>query len=256
MRESPYLRSWPYQAGPVLGLAMVLAVIGPFGTYVRMDLGARLIFFGVVGVVNWLQVILLAAWLGTIEPIDRWPVWARMTLVGLLAAVPNTIEVILVHGWVGQPIPWAAAPFLYPENAFLTIAISIPVGLFIEERLRARADAERTRVAELPQAEATDFFRRIPPALGRDLLALQMEDHYLRIHTAVGSDLILMRLRDAIAELGAERGRQVHRSWWVANGAMKSAGRDGPRTTLTLRNGLSVPVSKTYRDSLKEAGWL
>ena len=66
----------------------------------------------------------------------------------------------------------------------------------------------------------------MPPALGRDLLALEMEDHYLRIHTALGSDLILLRLRDALAELGPSRGRQVHRSWWVAEGAIASAERD------------------------------
>ncbi len=113
-----------------------------------------------------------------------------------------------------------------------------------------RADAERARVAELPQA-GPDFFRRIPPALGRDLLALEMEDHYLRIHTMVGSDLILLRLRDAQTELGPARGRQVHRSWWVAEGAVASTERSGARTLLVLRNGLKVPVSKTFRDQAK-----
>jgi DNA-binding LytR/AlgR family response regulator len=96
----------------------------------------------------------------------------------------------------------------------------------------------------------------VPPAIGRDLLALEMEDHYLRIHTALGSDLILLRLRDALAELGPSRGRQVHRSWWVAEGAVASAERDARRPMLVLRNGLRVPVSKTFRDQVKQAGWL
>ena len=252
MRESPYLKSWPYQSVPVVALAVVLAVIGPFGTYLQMGLGTRLVYFIVIGLINWLQVILLAAWFGTLEPIDRWPVAVRMTLVGVLAAIPNTFEVILVHGWLTYPIPWMAAPYIYPGNAVLTIAISVVVGLLIEERLRARADAELARVADLPQAASSDFFRRIPPALGRDLMALEMEDHYLRIHTSLGSDLILMRLRDAIAELGRERGLQVHRSWWVANGAVTSGG----RSALVLRNGLNVPVSKTFREQVKAAGWL
>ena len=117
------------------------------------------------------------------------------------------------------------------------------------------------RVAALPPvdtpAEATpDFFRRVPPALGRDLLALEMEDHYLRIHTALGSDLILLRLRDALVELGPSRGRQVHRSWWVADGAVISAERSARRPALVLRNGLHVPVSKTFEAQVKEAGWL
>lgn len=265
MRESPYVRSLPYQLLPVLGVALVLAVLGPFGTYERMDLVQRLAHFGIIGALSWIQVVLLAAWFGTIEPIDRWPVAGRMTLVGLLAAIPSTFEVIAMHSWLVRPIPLSLAPKLYPENAFLTVVVSVMIGLFVEQRLRARADAERERVASLPpdtpapgQPATThpDFFRRIPPALGRDLLALEMEDHYLRIHTALGSDLILMRLRDALAELPPERGRQVHRSWWVAEDAVASVDRSASRLILILRNGLHVPVSKTYRDSVKEAGWL
>jgi len=262
MRESPYLKSWPWQLWPVLGIAAVFAVIGPFGSYDRMPLGTRFLYFLIVGVLNWLQVILLAAWFGDIEPINRWPTAARMILIGLIAAVPSTLEVILALRWlVGYRVPFAVAPYMYPENAVLTVSLSVAFGLFIELRRHEKADAERARVAELPAAPApdigpTDFFRRIPPALGHDLLALEMEDHYLRIHTAVGSDLILLRLRDAMAELGPARGRQVHRSWWVAEDAVSGAEKAAGRALLVLRNGLKVPVSKSFRDKVKEAGWL
>ncbi len=261
MRQSPYVRSLPYHLPAVLGFAIVMAVLGPFGTYQHMTLGTRIVYFVALGSANWIQVILLAAWFGTIEPIDRWPVVARMTLVGLIAAVPGTLEIHLIHGWLSWPIPWSLAPSLYPENAFLTVVISVVVGLVVENRLRAVADAERDRVASLPQSDVPassppDFFRRIPPALGRDLLALEMEDHYLRIHTALGSDLILLRLRDALAELGPARGQQVHRSWWVADGAFASVERSGQRSLLVLRNGLKVPVSKSFREQVKQAGWL
>ena len=268
MRESPYVRSLPYHLPPVIGIAIVMAVTGPFGTYERMDLVHRLAYFGIIGILSWLQVILLAAWFGRIEPIDRWPVAGRMALVGVLSAVPSTFEIIAVYSWLGRPIPLSMAPQLFPQNAFLTVIISVLIGLFVEQRLRANADAERARVAALPQPQPSqpqsdvpgpaspDFFRRIPPALGRDLLALEMEDHYLRIHTALGSDLVLLRLRDALAELAPGRGRQVHRSWWVAEGAIASVERPAGRLVLILRNGLRVPVSKTYRDQVREAGWL
>ncbi len=261
MRESPYLGSWYWQAPAVLGLALVMTVAGPFGSYEHMTIGTRLVFYVAIGVLTWGAVVALAALFGQIEPINRWPVAARMAIVGLLASFPSTFAVIVLHTWLDRPIPFSAAPFIFPENAFLTIAISIVFGLFIEQRRHALADAERARVAALPQngapgAASPDFFRRIPPALGRDLLALEMEDHYLRIHTAVGSDLILLRLRDAIAELGPALGRQVHRSWWVAEGALQSVERDNGKNVLVLRNGLRVPVSKTFRDQVKEAGWL
>jgi DNA-binding LytR/AlgR family response regulator len=48
----------------------------------------------------------------------------------------------------------------------------------------------------------------------------------------------------------------VHRSWWVAEGAVASAEGDARRPMLVLRNGLRVPVSKTFRDPVKQAGWL
>ena len=266
MRESPYVRSLPYQLPAVLGLAVVLGVTGPFGTYEHMDLGRRIAYFGIIGGLSWLQIVTLAAWFGRIEPIDRWPVAGRMALVGVLAAIPSTFEVIVVQTWLGRPIPLHAAPYIFPENALLTASIAVVFGLFVEQRLRAAADAERARVAALPppspseadsaRSAIPDFLRRVPLALGRDLIALEMEDHYLRIHTALGSDLVLMRLRDALAELGPERGRQVHRSWWVATDAVAAVDRTPGRVTLVMHNGLKVPVSKTFRDSVKEAGWL
>jgi len=260
MRESPYFKSIPYGLPWMLGLVIVMAVTGPFGSYWSMGFTTRFLYFASTGGLMWLQVITCAALLGRAEAIDRWPIVARMALAGLLASVPGTLEIVVVHSWLVRPIPFSAAPAIFPEVAFLTAVISVVVGLFVEQRLHAVADAERARVAAAPESGppaggAPDFFRRVPPALGRDLLALEMEDHYLRIHTALGSDLILLRLRDALAELGPTRGRQVHRSWWVAEGAVKSVER-GPRSILVLRNGLRVPVSKRFREQVEEAGWL
>ncbi len=261
MRETPYLRSMPRQFPWVVGLAVVMAVTGPFGLYGYVSLGVRLIYFGTTAVLIWLQVLGCAVLLSQIEALQRWSIAARMALAGVLAAIPGTIEIIVLNSRLVRSTPFRAALEIYPQTAFLTVVISVVIGLFIEQRLHADADNERARVAALPAADvpedaAPDFFRRMPPALGRDLLALEMEDHYLRIHTALGSDLILLRLRDALAELGPSRGRQVHRSWWVAEGAVASAERDQRRPMLVLRNGLRVPVSKTFRDPVKQAGWL
>ena len=261
MRETPYIHSIPRQFPWVLGFAIVMAVTGPFGLYSYVSLGVRLIFFGTTAILIWLQVLVFALLLSQVEALQRWSIAARMALAGLLAAIPGTIEIIVLSNWLVRPTPFGVALEIYPQTAFLTVVISVLVGLFIERRLHADADNERARVAALPAADVPkdatpDFFRRVPPALGRDLLALEMEDHYLRIHTALGSDLILLRLRDALAELDPSRGRQVHRSWWVAEGAVASAEGDARRPMLVLRNGLRVPVSKTFRDQVKQAGWL
>ena len=261
MRELPYFRSIPRAFPWVLGFTIVMAVTGPFGTYAWMTLPIRLVHFMVIGLLTWLQVLAFASLLSWLPISERWTLPWRMAVAGLLASIPGTLEIIVLVSWLMKPTPWRVALEIFPPNAFLTVVVSALVGLFSERRLHAAADSERARVAALPVADAPtdtapDFFRRVPPALGRDLLALEMEDHYLRIHTALGSDLILLRLRDALAELGPSRGRQVHRSWWVAEGAVAATARKGARTMLVLRNDLQVPVSKTYQDAVKQAGWL
>jgi hypothetical protein len=261
MRESLYLKAFPRHVPWVIGLGVVLGVIGPFGMYETTGLPTRLVYFVIIGSLTWLQVIGCAALLATFERFERWSIVGRMAFAGVMASVPSTLEIIVVHSWLVRRIPLGAAPHIFPQTAFLTVVISIAMGLFFERRLHAVADAERARVASVPGIEpqgvvTADFFRRVPPALGRDLLALEMEDHYLRIHTVLGSDLILLRLRDALAELATADGLQVHRSWWVAKGAVASAERNSGRNVLVLRNGLHVPVSKSFRDRVKEAGWL
>jgi hypothetical protein len=263
MRESPYVQSLPRHLPWVIGLAVVMAVIGPFGSYNYMGLASRLLYFLLVGVSFWFVIILLAALLGGLDWTQRWPLPLRMAVAGFVSAAPGTLVIFLVHGWLVRPIPIRAAPEVFMEAAFLAVVLSVVVGFVVDWRLHAAADLERARVAAAaatpdpgPAPLPTDFFRRIPPALGRELLALQMEDHYLRIHTTLGSDLILLRLRDALTELGPKRGLQVHRSWWVANGSVASVERSTGRVGLILNNGLRVPVSKSFRDQVKEAGWL
>ena len=100
------------------------------------------------------------------------------------------------------------------------------------------------------------FFDRLPPHLGRELLALEMEDHYVRAHTTAGSALVLMRMRDAVAELDGVEGLQVHRSWWVARAAVEREVQDGRNLRLRLRNGLEAPVARNSVPTLRAAGWL
>jgi DNA-binding LytR/AlgR family response regulator len=90
---------------------------------------------------------------------------------------------------------------------------------------------------------------------GATIHAVQAEDHYLRIHTDRGSDLILMRLSDAVEELDGLEGAQTHRSWWVAQAAVRGVDRNDGRATLTLVDGVRVPVSRRYARTLREADW-
>lgn len=236
----------PHVAAP-LAVAALLAVVGPFGTFDDMNFAARLVYWGAIVPLNWLQMELVIRLCLRRLP-DALPQGAAVAAAVVLASVPATIEVLALEALL-RPKPLSVHPLaIYVFVVLLTAGITAPVWM-----LRLRQDD--------PAAPGTDgdgipFLRRIPAKLGQDLLCLGMEDHYLRIYTAVGDDLILMRLKDAEAELAAVDGLRVHRSWWVARKAVRAVKRDGERVMLELVNGVAVPVSRANVAALKGAGWL
>lgn len=109
-----------------------------------------------------------------------------------------------------------------------------------------------------PDVPATDsprpvFMTRMRDARLGQLLALQADGHYLHVHTDAGCDMILYRFSDALTELPDSEGMRVHRSWWVAERAVDSKEKG---EKLTLVNGVTVPVSRSYRVRVRERGWL
>ncbi|AWN55345.1 hypothetical protein DK412_01585 [Methylobacterium sp. 17Sr1-1] len=151
-----------------------------------------------------------------------------------------------------------------PSYDFRLIASDDPVGSLSRcgSRLRSgavRADDTISR-RHLPETVSPapptvcGLLDRLPPQIGRDILALQMEDHYVRVHTRKGSALVLMPLRQAVQEVGHRPGLTVHRSWWVARDAVTGWRRDGRNIRLVLVGGLDVPVARARLVAAREAG--
>ena len=244
MREPKYVRNLRDDIPWMLGISLVLAVIGPFGTFDSMSFAYRLPYFLVAGFSTWLLVTGLIRLLLRWDALGSWHAVARAALAGALAAIPGSLVVFALEATLRTTPPLRALLWLIPNHALLTISISVVIGLFVQQRLRQEADVERARVAALP----------VPTPVAEPA-STELEALCLRVHPAVGSDRILRRLRDAIAELGEGAGLQVHRSWWVAHGAVQGTNRDGQRLAVVLRNGLEVPVSKSRREAVKAAGW-
>ena len=95
------------------------------------------------------------------------------------------------------------------------------------------------------------MLRKLPPEIGREIIALETEDHYLRVHTAQGSALVLMRMTDAVASIDLRLGAQVHRRWWVAQDAVVETRSEGQKLLLSLKNGAEVPVGRTFSAAAK-----
>lgn len=252
------LRTAALELSATLFVGLLLAAVGPYGTFGQAPIAERLVY--------WIAVILIAflvyrpACAGGERLAER---------IGLSAAFGWSIAVIAAS-FPLTLIVWLASyrhtPSLWPSFAeyvgFYGSVFPIGAGLMLVIWLVDRAT---TRPAPQPwplppvAAEPLPPARprllgRLPSKLGDRLIALEMEDHYVRVHTDRGSHLLLMRMRDAVAELDGLDGAQVHRSWWVAREAVAAVERDGRRASLTLANGLEVPVSRERRRSLPD--WL
>jgi hypothetical protein len=114
----------------------------------------------------------------------------------------------------------------------------------------------KSSLEEEKQDSAHKFMRKLPKELRGKLLCLEMDDHYIKVHTDKGRHMLLMRLKDAISELEGHKGLQVHRSWWVSEGAIIGSGKEGRNTFLNLKSEIVVPVSRTYLPELKLRGLL
>jgi hypothetical protein len=90
------------------------------------------------------------------------------------------------------------------------------------------------------------FLAKVRPALRGRVIAINAELHYVRVFTDRGEDLIHYRFCDAVADMEALGGLQVHRSWCVSveEIVLRRA------QSVELRSGLSVPVGRVYKRAL------
>lgn len=162
----------------------------------------------------------------------------------LFAAIYAGVLVALTRVFFGNApsIPGYLELFLY--TAPIAVAVAIVVDVF--------------RQAEEAQPDAGSpsdrFFRRLKPALGRDLVCLSMQDHYVEVKTTLGAQLVLMRFADALEELKDQPGWRIHRSHWVAESGIADIRRDGGKTFVVTTDGAELPVSRTYQSALRDDG--
>lgn len=90
------------------------------------------------------------------------------------------------------------------------------------------------------------FLVKVRPALRGRVIAINAELHYVRVFTDHGQDLIHYRFRDAVTDMEALGGLQVHRSWCISAEAIVLR----RAQSVELQGGLSVPVGRVYKGAL------
>lgn len=246
---------WPRSVSLLywVGVGLVMTPLNALGTAILSPLLRRL------RSPLWLTLLfgqILAGFVFTNPVLQAWRAWLKGNVYPELVLTPAT----------------SAADFLQrlPSNSVMWIGVTLLFFHGLRMPLFGYQPGPRIAPAAAPPADAASategasasigarparlaLLERVRPERRGALLAIKAEGHYLQVYTDTGSDLILYRLSDALLELGAEDGAQVHRSWWVASRALAP---QRHRDRLVLTNGVEVPVSRSFLVAARQRGWL
>lgn len=244
----------PYLAW--VGLSVMIAIAGPFGSYVVLSLPERLMFWSIcIGgalLVGVAVRIAVHTWLGVTD----------MRRAAVLIAVICAAVMAWPFKLLGQamfPVSQTVFSASVLDIALFIFAVSLSIGAFRRSLLAVPAaqlldpipgdPTDPAMVTTLPR-----IVQRLEPQVRGRLIAMTVRDHYVDVFTTSGRGSVLIRFADAVAEAEGEPGDQIHRSHWVAWWAVKAVERDSGKVWLRMCPEMRLPVSKTHRDKLVERG--
>lgn len=226
------------------GLVLLLGLTGPFGTYDRLPLMARFLYWMVVSVTTFWLGFVVSMIIATLAENRGVPLLVAVGIGGMAASLPISVILTLIDAAVfGTP---SEAVFLHVLPYVMVIS-SVVALLF--EAVEARAVPIKPTSTPI---KTPTWVHQLPAELGQDLIWLHAQDHYVLARTAQGQVLVRASISDAAKDLG-DYGLRVHRSWWVAyHGIDRSENRKG-RAVLVLHDGTCVPVGRSYRTHVRTA---
>jgi hypothetical protein len=255
-RQRPLQGNWrPFVVALAVGL--LLGFLGPFGSYPAYSPAIRYAYW--LGLTAAGVVAAIAA--DSLLPATRLRAGLlRIAALALASALPMTFVVAWTMSLVqpGRSYAPLQLPGLFVAVAAVQLLIVFALagtaptaaGAGAPVRPPARPEPASDPTEAIPPVFPSALLSRLPPQIGRDIIALETEDHYLRVHAVGGSALILMRMADAVALLEPRLGAQVHRRWWVAEAAVEGL-QQGQRLSLRLINQSVVPVGRTFAASVR-----
>lgn len=251
LREMSAIVLHPRAVSIWFAVTLIAALIGPFGTDRFLSVPGRIAYWSVI---NGLSIVFTAASIVAImnnPRIAAWPIVARATIGSIAVGLAVTLA---THGvnfaiWKGK----AEDVLTFVELLGVVIAITVAVGTATTVFYAVAANASAGPAAvETPPPQDIRFFKRIPRHLGRDLVSVSVQDHYCEVVTGAGRTLVLMRFADAVTELAAAEGMQIHRSHWIAFDAVAGVRRSGNNLSVRLKDGRELPVSRSRLAAVRE----
>ncbi len=241
-------------------VSALLTVMGPFGTLSAMHWPQRgAYWFVIVGLVLILSPVIgeLAA---LFEPDRRSWRHDLLRIVGIVAIFSplGWLWTIWIpdNGLLEKPSFWGFALMVVLVSVVIRVGHRVIRG--DEAPFAAQEDGAMTLEAEAPatEPEIPRIFRRLPDGVQGPVLRLSASDHLVEVVLRTEVHSLRMRFTDAIDEMDGVEGYCTHRSHWVVRAAISAVERDGPKIFLRLENGDQIPVSRTYKPGLEDAGIL
>lgn len=234
--------SWLLRVAVLFLVALLIAVLVPFGTGVSPSLLIRFAYWSVL-LVNVGASVLLLRWLA----VRYWGAWDRWQRL-LCEAVGFTL--------IFPPVTWLVTSLFL--RRFLTVSDYLVITGNVLALTVASAVLNWLFASE-PASQAPirpRLFDRLPQVASTAVVRLTVNDHYVAVFFEDGTEQrILMRLTDAIREMEGVPGFCTHRSHWVSQAHITGRLREGQRDYLLLSDGARVPISKTYQPDVAAAGF-
>ncbi|TDK48027.1 LytTR family DNA-binding domain-containing protein [Antarcticimicrobium luteum] len=246
------------------------AYTGPFGTY-SLGFGRRLAYWTLVVILSALMANAFArAARRLIGPGHRQ--WRDLVVVVLMTVFFTPVLIGLTRYFLKMDFS-NLSDALYFGQYVAIISLGVTSGRRVLPRMIPGLHSDMARWGAVappdpvpepdPEAEADAetppqprLKRRLPDSFQGPILRLTVEDHFVDVIAPGTVYRLRMRFADAIDEMDPVEGFCTHRSHWVRRDAVDGVERDGTRVLLRLTNGDLVPVSRTYRPKLEQAGLL
>ena len=255
-------------------IIILFTVVGPFGS-IAMPVGPRFGFWLINLVIStWIAMTCVVISSHILEPYIA-SGFVRVLAGSLFSCLPNGVYLtLLIYSWHGTPLNLET----YLTNVVQSLPLALVFTLIFRSALTGdgvlaarnmEPDPVETQSSGKSTHEVTAEARPVsspepPPLLSRlkpenraPVLRLSAEDHYTLTVTTRGREFVLIRFGDALAELGATDGVQIHRSHWVARAAFDSLEQVNGKLMLRLKDGTLLPVSRGMAATVKQkvADW-
>ena len=232
-------------------VVLIFWVTGPYGTGERLATVPRLGFWLVLHAVAWGIAVVAIVAVNTLFRRKVPGLLPRMALGTVVASAPVGLatEAISLMTFGGT---------LTPERIAESIATGLLLSaLFCALTFMTMSSKQAAALSPAPAAEEKSdvpLLRRLKPENRGPILHMTVADHYTEVTTTRGCELILLRFSDALEELGATAGLQVHRSHFIADGHVDRLLRAEGRLSILMKDGRDIPVSRSRVEAVR-ARW-